>query len=182
MSGNHDNKVENLDALISSIAFEIVNEGILDENEINKLLRILSNNGVYAMWIYTMDKLGVKFTEDCASLKEERLFKFLSKIAEIDKFISRELDFEQLTTDICKLTKEINNLDKEIKKLRKEKKEADAQQKLKKKEQKEKERNNKLTGYFINISNNLHKLLFLKQLLEKTLIYARYHARAMGED
>ncbi|WP_028949860.1 type III-B CRISPR module-associated protein Cmr5 [Sulfurihydrogenibium subterraneum] len=35
--------------------------------------------------------------------------------------------------------------------------------------------------YFQNISNDLHKLLFLKQLLEKTLIYARYHAKALGD-
>ena len=32
--------------------------------------------------------------------------------------------------------------------------------------------------YFKDIANNIHKLLFLKQLLEKTLIYARYHAKA----
>ena len=37
-------------------------------------------------------------------------------------------------------------------------------------------------NYFENITKNISKLLFLKQLLEKTLIYARYHARAMGED
>lgn len=35
--------------------------------------------------------------------------------------------------------------------------------------------------YFQNISNDLHNLLFLKQLLEKTLIYARYHAKALGD-
>ena len=41
-------------------------------------------------------------------------------------------------------------------------------------------------NYFQNIAQDIHKLLFLKQLLEKTLIYARYHAKAMdkntGED
>ena len=36
-------------------------------------------------------------------------------------------------------------------------------------------------NYFKDITENISKLLFLKQLLEKTLIYARYHARAMGE-
>ena len=35
--------------------------------------------------------------------------------------------------------------------------------------------------YFINVAENIHKLLFLKQLLEKALIYARYHAKAMGD-
>ncbi|RUM58726.1 MAG: hypothetical protein DSY53_04275 [Persephonella sp.] len=36
-------------------------------------------------------------------------------------------------------------------------------------------------NYFQHISQDLHKLLFLKQLLEKTLIYARYHAKALGD-
>lgn len=35
--------------------------------------------------------------------------------------------------------------------------------------------------YFEKVSEDIHKLLFLKQLLEKTLIYARYHAKAMGD-
>lgn len=33
--------------------------------------------------------------------------------------------------------------------------------------------------YFKSVANNIHKLLFLKQLLEKILIYARYHAKAL---
>ena len=32
----------------------------------------------------------------------------------------------------------------------------------------------------INLSNNLQKLLFSKELLEKTLIYARYRAKAIN--
>ena len=35
--------------------------------------------------------------------------------------------------------------------------------------------------YFQTIAQDLHKLLFLKQLLEKTLVYARYHAKALGD-
>jgi CRISPR/Cas system CMR-associated protein Cmr5 small subunit len=35
--------------------------------------------------------------------------------------------------------------------------------------------------YFESISKDIHKLLFLKQLLEKTLIYARYHAKALED-
>ena len=33
----------------------------------------------------------------------------------------------------------------------------------------------------INLSNNLQKLLFSKELLEKTFIYARYRAKAISE-
>jgi len=35
--------------------------------------------------------------------------------------------------------------------------------------------------FFQNLSKDLNQLLFFKQLLEKALIYARYHAKAMGE-
>jgi len=35
--------------------------------------------------------------------------------------------------------------------------------------------------YFLDVSSNLYRLLFLKQLLEKTLIYARYHAKALED-
>ena len=35
--------------------------------------------------------------------------------------------------------------------------------------------------YFKDVSSNINKLLFLKQLLEKTLIYARYHAKALED-
>ncbi len=188
-------KTENLEALISKISFEIVNEEILDETEINKLLGVLSSNGVYAMWVYALDKFGVKFSEDCQMLKEEKLFKLLSKIAELDKFISKTINFEQLAIEMCNLTKGINNLKQEIKglndeikKLEKEKnrdelkrRKKELKRKVEDKKEKEKERNNKLIEYFINIANDIHKLLFLKQLLEKTLIYARYHAKALQD-
>ncbi len=35
--------------------------------------------------------------------------------------------------------------------------------------------------YFRNLSENLHDLLFFKEILERALIYARYHAKAMGD-
>ena len=41
----------------------------------------------------------------------------------------------------------------------------------------EKKDNNE--GFFRNLSNNLHQLLFFKEILEKALIYARYHAKAL---
>ena len=116
-----ENKPENLEALISKISFEIVNEGILDENEVNKLLGVLSNNGVYAMWVWTKSQKDIN---------EENLF---------------------------------NKLYDLLKKI------------------KEKERNEDYEVYFQNISKDIHKLLFLKQLLEKTLIYARYHAKALQD-
>ena len=35
--------------------------------------------------------------------------------------------------------------------------------------------------YFQKLSEDIYHLLFKKQLLEKALIYARYHAKAMGD-
>lgn len=36
--------------------------------------------------------------------------------------------------------------------------------------------------YFQELSRDLRKLLFFREMLEKILIYARYHAKAKGED
>ena len=183
--------MDNIEALISRISYEIVSEKILDETEINKLLGVLSNNGVYAMWVYALDKVGLKFHEDVELLKNERIFLFLSKISEIDKFITNKLDTTKLINEIASLTKEINSIKtniksikNELKKLKneeKKEKEKELKQKENELKQKEKERIKKLNEYFIDISRDLHKLLFLKQLLEKTLIYARYHAKALGD-
>lgn len=35
--------------------------------------------------------------------------------------------------------------------------------------------------FFQKLSADLHQLLFFKDMVEKTLIYARYHAKAMGD-
>lgn len=36
--------------------------------------------------------------------------------------------------------------------------------------------------YFSDLSQDIHKLLFFKEILEKVLTYARYHAKAYGDD
>ena len=35
--------------------------------------------------------------------------------------------------------------------------------------------------FFIKLSEDLHQLLFFKDIVEKILIYARYHDKALGE-
>ncbi len=186
-------QVENLEALISKISYEIVSEGILEETEINKLLGVLASNGVYAMWVYALDKFDVKFFESQEELKNQKIFKFLAKISEIDKKTFKELNFDNLineladiTREIKQLRQEINNLNKEIKQMRNRGENTDTKEREKREKEdnvrnKEKERIEKFNEFFIRISNDLHKLLFLKQLLEKTLIYARYHAKALGD-
>jgi hydroxymethylpyrimidine/phosphomethylpyrimidine kinase len=110
---------ESLEALISEISFNIVKEGILNENEINKLLGVLSNDGVYAMWVYAKSK--------------------------------KEIKEEKLMDNLKELLEKVENV------------------------------NNSYETYFISVANDISKLLFLKQLLEKTLIYARYHAKALED-
>lgn len=41
---------------------------------------------------------------------------------------------------------------------------------------------NEYDKYFSNLSQDIHKLLFFKEILEKVLTYARYHAKAYGDD
>ena len=36
--------------------------------------------------------------------------------------------------------------------------------------------------FFQKLSRNLHDLLFFKDLLEKALIYARYHLKTLGDE
>jgi hypothetical protein len=42
-------------------------------------------------------------------------------------------------------------------------------------------KNNIDNKYFQNLAQDLNKLLFMKELLEKVLIYAIYHAKAKGD-
>ncbi|AIS53301.1 hypothetical protein TKV_c21690 [Thermoanaerobacter kivui] len=183
---NEANFEPTLESTLNKIAFDIVNDKILEENEISKLLGVLSNDGVYAMWIYVLDKLKVKFHEDEKSLNEEKIFKLLSKIAEIDKFVLKTLDYDAVVKNISNLTKEINQLQKDINQLQgKIKNKSNSQEEKKQlenqKKAKEKDRNKELNKYFLDLSSNLNDLLFFKELFEKVLIYALYHAKAMGE-
>ena len=121
-----------LDALISELSFKIINK--INElgkdrkkalNLIDKALGVLSNNGVYAYYVYIISQKNYNFNEI-----------FLDIYQEIFDIIKYEKIYDK------------NNRQK----------------------------------YFIDIANDIHKLLFLKQLLEKTLIYARYHAKALSGD
>jgi len=103
----NNSETQSLEALISKISFAIVNDGILDENEINKLLGVLSNDGVYAMWVYALKELELKFSQDEEELRNCQLFKFLNKISELDKFITNSLNFEDLIKEVAELTKEL---------------------------------------------------------------------------
>ncbi len=114
-------RMESLESLIQKTAFEIVIKKILDKNNIEKLLGILVNDGVYAMWVFAKSKKGID---------ENNLMNTLKPI--LDKVMPKE-DSESWEV------------------------------------------------YLQKVSKNIHRLLFLKQILERILIYARYHAKALGD-
>ncbi len=119
-------EVKNLDALINEIGFNIVEkirtkgkEQTKYKNFIDKVLGVLSNDGVYAYWVY------------CKANKIDDVF--IDELKDLMKLVSND----------------INDNDKE--------------------------------QFFQNLSTNIHQLLFFKDMVEKALIYARYHAKAMGD-
>jgi len=184
----------NLDALINKISFEIVNQRIVDENEINKMLGVLVNDGVYAWWVYAKSKLSWNFTEDKEKFKLMQLINFLMIISQLNSLFSEhgEIISENKIENLCNIQKEINNLQKEIRDLSDKSKKANTkteketinrnkQQKKDEKKQKIKEQGEIFNSFFNDISNNLSDLLFFREILEKILIYARYHAKAMGD-
>ena len=117
-----ENKPEFLDSVICKIGNRIAEKiSSSNKSEIDKALGVLSNDGVYAYYVYVKSK----------GMNEI----FINEIVELMKY-----------TDI----------------------------KLKK--------NSSYENYFVNLSGNLNDLLFFKEMLEETLIYARYHAKARDKN
>jgi len=137
----------NLDAKINMVGFKIAE--ILDENMINKLLGVLANDGVYAMWVYAINKL-----------KDIELLEFLKELSilPVNIDILKNYQFEDSINEI--------------------KNESNQKQRKIKYSQKVKE----LDKFFQTLSQDLNPLLFFKEMVEKALIYARYHAKAMKDE
>ena len=66
---NKNAECKNIECLVTQISYELVHDVPLKGNEIDKLLGILSRDGVYAMWVYTIYKL-----------EDERLVKLVNKL------------------------------------------------------------------------------------------------------
>jgi TolA-binding protein len=171
----------NLESNIYELSFEL--SEFIDKNDLQKLLGVLANDGVYAMWVYAMDKLDWKFSDNVNKMKKMVLFKLLSVISELDKYSLKKLDFDKCLKEIADLTQRLSILEGEIKELQKEKNKEKEQKEQKEEEIKNitKERNQKMNQYFQNLAQDLNKLLFMKELLEKVFIYALYHAKAKGD-
>ena len=153
--------MENLDAIINEMGFEIAQ--IIDENMINKILGVLTNDGVYAMWVYCLNKLN-----------EKEHIGFLKQMAKLPiKVKDKDNEYELKEEEIKEYIKILD----EIEKLKKDK----SKKKELKQKQEKKENFNQFENFFQNLSTDIHQLLFFKDMVEKALIYARYHAKAMGD-
>ncbi|MCX7760361.1 MAG: hypothetical protein N2Z81_04165 [Hydrogenothermaceae bacterium] len=120
---------KNLETLAIKIAYYIVKEINNSSNKsklknlVDKALGVLSNDGVYAYYVYIISQ-NKKEVEEIFLDKLEVLFELLGIKAKKEDIEDKQL-------------------------------------------------------YFQKLSEDLHKLLLFKQILEKILIYARYHLRAI---
>jgi len=167
-----------LESKIYELSFEL--SEVIDKNDLQKLLGVLANDGVYAMWVYAMDKLDWRFSKDIEEMKKMKCFRLMEVISNLSEFSSEKLDYDNVLKKIATLSDEIDNLNQELK----NKKENNQEKRNKEHEKKEKEkiRSQILNQYFQSLAKNLNKLLFMKELLEKVLIYALYHAKAKGNE
>ena len=146
----------NLDAIINKIGFEIVSQDIAKESDINKMIGVLANDGVYALWVFSNDKLKFKS------------IKFWQTLFSKDEIIEALSEYK--IEEVKLFTAEKNSkIDQENDEKRKKQIFRDWQREVSEK-------------FFHHLSENLNDLLFFREILERILIYARYHAKAMGEE
>ncbi len=172
---NEYSKSRNIEYLITKISYELVHDVSLKGNEIDKLLGILSREGVYALWVYTIYKLS-----------NEKLAKLVNKLCDIFSLIPpnenlNEGSSQESNYSIEKIKRLSKNLKEKFSQFDKEKNENEKKELMKALKKELKELEDTTSEYLQNISDDIHKLLFLKQILERTLIYARYHAKASEE-
>lgn len=144
----------NLDAVINEVGFEIAKLPDIDKTEINKLLGILATDGIYAMWVYLLSKSASKAGKLLLQIE-----KFKNYVPELKNHSN---DFER-----------VYNALKEIEKLK-------TSEKNKKSLKNEEEIISIIHNIFTDLSKNFYDLLFFKEILERAMIYARYHAKTMG--
>ena len=136
---NENAECRNIECLITRISYELVHDVSLRGNEIDKLLGVLSRDGVYATWVWS--KKQFKKKKDSSDQNKPTVDEIFEKFVDLLKLVDNNL---------LQSLRKGSNYDYE--------------------------------KFFQRISEDLTKLLFLKQLMEKTLIYARYHAKALDSD
>ncbi|MRJ06650.1 MAG: hypothetical protein C6I01_03940 [Epsilonproteobacteria bacterium] len=76
---------QNLEGVIAKVSFELVNERILDENLINKLLGVLSHHGVYAMWLFAKSEFAKGERRNKKDALMNKMKEILEKISPIEE-------------------------------------------------------------------------------------------------
>ena len=165
----------NIECLITKISYELVHDVPLKGNEIDKLLGVLSRDGVYALWVYTIYKL-----------KDEKLAKLVNKLCDIFSLVQPNRNLNEGSSQksdfsIEKIKRLSKNLEEKFSQIDKEENENEKKKLMKDLKKELEELKDKTSEYLQNISDDIHKLLFLRQILERTLIYARYQAKASEE-
>ncbi len=128
---------ENLDSKLNRLGYEIYEKIKIEKNKnirknlanhVDKALGVLTNDGVYAYYVFCLSKNKEndnKYTEIFITIPINLLKEFLPS-----KY------------------RQYNNEE----------------------------------DFFQELSKNLHDLLFFRELLEKALIYARYHLKTLGDE
>lgn len=159
----------NMQYTVNKIAFELVNEAILSKSDIDKMLGVLVNDGLYAMWLYACDKMKLDMEKikkaphdkKIEELEKQDIIRFFEKICQLAKYIEKGNIYENTMNTLKGKLGSMNDNKKII------------ENKI--------YIYNELAAYFRDLSKDLDKLLFMRDLLEKILVYARYHAKAVGD-
>jgi len=106
----------NLESKIYELSFEL--SEAIDKNNLQKLLGVLANEGVYAMWVYAMDKMDWKFSNNIEEMKKMKLFMLMKVISDLSEFSSKKLDYDDVLKKIAKLSEEIDNLNQKLEELK----------------------------------------------------------------
>ena len=163
-----------LDYWVNKVSFKIVNEKIISKNQIDKMLGILVQDGVYAWWIYTKKELGGKSDEDKNLLETPNLIKLLNQFCD---FVG--IPQKDKISSICQLQNEIEKFQNKIREESDDNNKKRIRSQIK---QKKEEQNKLMNEFFEELSQDIYSLLFFREILEKILIYARYHAKAMEDN
>ncbi|SHH27758.1 hypothetical protein SAMN02745221_02071 [Thermosyntropha lipolytica DSM 11003] len=161
----------NIEYIINRTAFELIAEEILAYLDIDKILGVLINDGLFAMWIYACEKMRLEKDvwrdierQGLEALERQKIVKFFCKICQLTEGLEKETVYENTLANLQRRFQEIQGRKMEEGRRKKEY---------------EKAFYSELNQFFIDLAGDLPKLLFMRDLMEKVLLYARYHAKAV---
>jgi len=145
--------VQNLDVACATLGVKLGSSGNKDtENSITKALGVLEEQGIYAMFLYLVAREDGKFVPDLIAFMEEWC-----------GLKGGKLRYESWT----KAKKKLDEVKKSAK-----------SQAIETARKDEKASREAFFQALCDYANDLDNLLFARDLLHRTLVYARYHAKA----